>query len=122
MRILVCHFRDRALLRDLQNGVEVLIVLKFDRLSRSIKHFCKLYETYFQSWKMELVAVRESIRLDSSLGRASVSILLVFAQMEREATAERTREALRNMKDCGYFHGKAPYAFMKVPQHRSATV
>ena len=89
---------------------------------RSIKHFCDLYETYFQSWKMELVAVRESIRLDSSLGRASVSILLVFAQMEREATAERTREALRNMKDCGYFHGKAPYAFMKVPQHRSATV
>ena len=61
--------------------------------------------------------MREAIRLDSSLGRALVSILLVFAQMEREATAERTREALRHMKDCGYFHGKAPYGFMKVPRN-----
>jgi DNA invertase Pin-like site-specific DNA recombinase len=73
----------QAALRDLQRGVDVLVVLKFDRLSRSIKHFCELYETYFQSGEKELVAIRESIRLDSSLGRALVSILLVFAQMER---------------------------------------
>ena len=84
--------------------------------SRSIRHFCELYETYFKSGEKELVAIRESIRLDSSLGRALVSILLVFAQMEREATAERTREALRHMKTCGYHHGKAPYGFMKVPR------
>lgn len=36
-------------LENLQRGVDVLIVLKFDRLSRSIKHFCELYETYFKS-------------------------------------------------------------------------
>jgi DNA invertase Pin-like site-specific DNA recombinase len=102
-------------LRALHRGVDVLVVLKFDRLSRSIRHFCELYETYFKSGEKELVAIRESIRLDSSLGRALVSILLVFAQMEREATAERTREALRHMKTCGYQHGKAPYGFMKVP-------
>ena len=107
----------QAALRDLQKGVEVLVVLKFDRLSRSIKHFCELYETYFRSGEKELVAIRESIRLDSSLGRALVSILLVFAQMEREATAERTREALHHMKQHGYFHGKAPFGFMKVPRH-----
>jgi DNA invertase Pin-like site-specific DNA recombinase len=104
-------------LRSLHRGVDVLVVLKFDRLSRSIRHFCELYETYFKSGEKELVAIRESIRLDSSLGRALVSILLVFAQMEREATAERTREALRHMKTCGYQHGKAPYGFMKVPRH-----
>lgn len=102
-------------LRSLQRGVDVLVVLKFDRLSRSIRHFCELYETYFRSGEKELVAIRESIRLDSSLGRALVSILLVFAQMEREATAERTREALHHMRQCGYRHGKAPYGFMKVP-------
>lgn len=102
-------------LRALQRGVDVLVVLKFDRLSRSIKHFCELYETYFESGEKELVAIRESIRLDSSLGRALVSILLVFAQMEREATAERTREALRHMRQHGYQHGKAPYGLMKVP-------
>ena len=102
-------------LQSLHRGADVLIVLKFDRLSRSIKHFCELYETYFQSGEKELVAIRESIRLDSSLGRALVSILLVFAQMEREATAERTREALSHIRQLGYHHGKAPYGFNAVP-------
>jgi DNA invertase Pin-like site-specific DNA recombinase len=106
----------QAALSDLQKGVDVLVVLKFDRLSRSIKHFCEVYERYFQSGEKELVAIRESIRLDSSLGRALVSILLVFAQMEREAIAERTREALRHMREHGYCHGKAPFGFKKVPK------
>lgn len=105
---------DEAL-ASLQRGANVLVVLKFDRLSRSIRHFCDLYERYFRSGERELVAIRESIRLDSSLGRALVSILLVFAQMEREATAERTREAVRHIKQRGYHHGKAPYGFKKVP-------
>ena len=102
-------------LESLQRGADVLVVLKFDRLSRSIKHFCELYETYFQSGEKELIAIRESIRLDSSLGRALVSILLVFAQMEREATAERTREAVSHLRQRGYHHGKAPYGFKAVP-------
>ena len=105
----------QAALDNLQRGVGVLIVLKFDRLSRSIKHFCELYESYFESGEKELVAIRESIRLDSSLGRALVSILLVFAQMEREATAERTREAVSHIRQLGYHYGKAPYGFKAVP-------
>ena len=39
----------------------------------------------------------------------------MFAQMEREATAERTREAVRHIKQRGYHHGKAPYGYKKVP-------
>jgi DNA invertase Pin-like site-specific DNA recombinase len=105
---------DEAL-ASLQRGADVLVVLKFDRLSRSIRHFCDLYERYFRSGEKELVAIRESIRLDSSLGRALVSILLVFAQMEREATAERTREAVRHIKQRGYHHGKAPFGYKKGP-------
>ncbi len=70
-------------------------MVKFDCLSRSIRHFCEIYETYFKDGSNELVATREAIRLDSALGRALINILLVFAQMEREATDERTREAIR---------------------------
>ena len=70
----------------LQRSADILGVLKLDRLSRSIKHFCEKYETYFKDGTKELVAIRESIRLGSSLGRTLVGILLVFAQMEREAT------------------------------------
>ena len=102
-------------LRTLQGSADVLIVLKFDRLSRSIKHFCELYETYFKDGTKELVAIRESIRLDSSLGRALVGILLVFAQMEREATGERTREAIGHIRRSGYHFGKVPYGKRTIP-------
>ena len=102
-------------LATLGRGADMLIVLKFDRLSRSIRHFCELYERYFKSGEKELVAIRESIRLDSSLGRALVGILLVFAQMEREATGERTREAIRHIRRLGYHFGKVPYGQKAVP-------
>ena len=102
-------------LEGLERGAEVLIVLKFDRLSRSIKHFCELYERHFKDGTKELIAIRESIRLDSSLGRALVSILLVFAQMEREATGERTRETVRHIRSQGYHFGKVPYGKRTVP-------
>ena len=102
-------------LRTLERSGDVLIVLKFDRLSRSIRHFCELYETYFKDGVKELVAIRESIRLDSALGRALISILLVFAQMEREATGERTREAIHHIRQSGYHFGKAPYGKKTIP-------
>lgn len=102
-------------LNTLQRSADILIVLKFDRLSRSIRHFCELYERYFKDGAKELVAVRESIRLDSALGRALISILLVFAQMEREATGERTREAIHHIRSSGYHFGKVPYGKKTVP-------
>lgn len=102
-------------LSTLQRSADILIVLKFDRLSRSIKHFCELYERYFKDGIKELVAIREAIRLDSSLGRALVSILLVFAQMEREATGERTREAIHHIRSSGYHFGRVPYGKKTIP-------
>jgi len=83
--------------------------------SRSIRHFCELYETYFKDGTKELVAIRESIRLDWSLGRALVGSLLVFTQMEREATGERTREAINHIRKSGYHFGKGPYGKRKIP-------
>lgn len=106
---------DRTGLRDaLASKANVFVVIKFDRISRSIKHFCQLYEDYF-AHSMELVAIREAIKLDSALGRALVSILLVFAQMEREATGERTRDAIQHINSMGYFFGKVPFGKRAVP-------
>ena len=104
----------RGLDEALSAKADVFIVLKFDRLSRSIKHFCQLYEDYF-SQSVELVAIREAIKLDSALGRALVSILLVFAQMEREAIGERTREAIGHIRRSGYHYGSIPYGKKAVP-------
>lgn len=107
---------DRAGLAEaLGTKADVFVVLKFDRLSRSIKHFCEMYEQHFADGAKELVAIRESIRLDSALGRALVSILLVFAQMEREATGERTKEAISHIRRNGYHFGKVPFGYKTVP-------
>lgn len=107
---------DRCGLKDaLAIKADVVVVLKFDRISRSIKHFCEMYEQQFADGTKELVAIRESIRLDSALGRALVSILLVFAQMEREATGERTREAIAHIRRNGYHFGKVPYGYKAIP-------
>ena len=57
----------------------------------------------------------ESIRLDSSLGRALVRILLVFAQMEREATGERTKEAIHHIRKSGYHFEEVPYGKRSIP-------
>ena len=54
----------RGLEEALTARADVFVVLKFDRLSRSIKHFCQLYEDYF-SQSMELVAIRGAIKPDS---------------------------------------------------------
>ncbi len=106
----------RAGLADaLAAKADVVVVLKFDRVSRSLRHFCELYEEHFADGTKELVAIRESIRLDSALGRALVSILMVFAQMEREATGERTREAISHIRRCGYHFGKVSFGFKTVP-------
>ena len=102
-------------LRSLERGGDVLVVVKFDRLSRSIRHFCEIYETYFKDGSKELVAIREAIRLDSALGRALINILLVFAQMEREATGERTREAIHHIRQSGYHFGKVSYGKKTIP-------
>lgn len=104
----------RGLEEALAVRADVFVVLKFDRLSRSIKHFCQLYEDYF-SQAVELVAIREAIKLDSALGRALVSILLVFAQMEREAIGERTREAIAHIRRGGYHFGWVPYGKAAIP-------
>lgn len=100
--------------KALSARADVFVVLKFDRLSRSIKHFCQLYEDHF-SGQTELVAIREAIKLDSALGRALVNILLVFAQMEREATGERTKESIAHLRRQGYHFGKVPYGSITQP-------
>jgi DNA invertase Pin-like site-specific DNA recombinase len=74
-----------------------------------------MYDRYFRHGQKELIAIREAIRLDSALGRALIGILLVFAQMEREAAGERVRETIRHIRTNGYHFGKIPFGKRAVP-------
>lgn len=91
------------------HGADVLIVLKFDRLSRSVRHFCELFETHFSDGRKQLIALREQVQLDTALGQALVRLLMVFAELERRATGERVRDSIRFRRRQGYHWGKVPY-------------
>ena len=83
-----------ALLERVRNGeIERIVVAKLDRLTRGIRDLCNLVELCVE-YDVALVSASESLDTSSAAGRMVVHMLGVFAQWEREAIAERTREAL----------------------------
>src|SRR5262249_18667509 len=77
------------LLGDIRQGlIEVLVVYKVDRLTRSLADFAKMVEL-FDVHHVSFVAVTQSFNTTTSMGRLTLNVLLSFAQFEREVTAER---------------------------------
>lgn len=79
----------QRLLKDIQNGlIDVVVVYKVDRLSRSLTDFAKLIEL-FDKHKVSFVSVTQQFNTTTSMGRLTLNILLSFAQFEREVIGER---------------------------------
>ena len=84
----------QRLLRDIEAGrVDVVVVYKIDRLSRSLMHFAKLVEV-FDANNVTFVSVTQSFNTTTSMGRLTLNILLSFAQFEREVIGERVRDKI----------------------------
>ena len=82
----------QRLLRDVRAGkVSKLYVYRLDRFSRSIADFGQLW-TILKENDVEFVSVTENFDTSSPMGRAMLHIIMVFAQLERETTAERVKE------------------------------
>ena len=95
----------------LRNGnADGLAVVKLDRLTRSVGDWQTLIGDYFGS-RSELFSVADSIDTRTAGGRLVLNVLLSVAQWEREATGERTREALRHKIDIGERVGKLRFGF-----------
>ena len=95
----------RRLLTDIEEGlVDVVVVYKIDRLSRSLMDFSKLVEVFDRSG-VTFVSVTQSFNTTTSMGRLTLNILLSFAQFEREVTAERIRDKIRASRQKGMFMG-----------------
>ena len=77
-----------------------LLVAKLDRLTRSVRDLGELVERYFSS-KCSLLSVADSIDTRSAAGRLVLNVLASVSQWEREATGERTRDALGHLKASG---------------------
>jgi site-specific DNA recombinase len=95
----------QRLLEDIESRkVDVIVVYKVDRLTRSLADFAKLVEL-FDEQGVSFVSVTQSFNTTSSMGRLTLNVLLSFAQFEREVTGERIRDKIAASKKKGIWVG-----------------
>jgi DNA invertase Pin-like site-specific DNA recombinase len=95
-------------LADIEDGlVDVVVVYKIDRLSRSLMDFAKLVEVFDRN-QVTFVSVTQSFNTTTSMGRLTLNVLLSFAQFEREVTAERIRDKFAASRAKGMWMGGCP--------------
>ena len=95
----------KRLLADIENGrIDVVVVYKIDRLSRSLMDFAKLVEV-FDRGGVTFVSVTQSFNTTTSMGRLTLNILLSFAQFEREVIGERIRDKIAASRKRGMWMG-----------------
>ena len=95
----------QRLLEDVRAGkVDVIVVYKVDRLTRSLADFAKLVEL-FDKHNVSFVSVTQQFNTTTSMGRLTLNVLLSFAQFEREVTSERIRDKIAASKRKGLWVG-----------------
>ncbi|HEY1615111.1 MAG TPA: recombinase family protein [Rhizomicrobium sp.] len=98
----------QRILKNIEDGaVDVVVVYKIDRLSRSLMDFAKLVEV-FDRRSVTFVSVTQSFNTTTSMGRLTLNVLLSFAQFEREVTGERIRDKIAASKKKGIWMGGNP--------------
>jgi len=98
----------QRLMKDIEAGrIDIVVVYKVDRLSRSLLDFAKLVEA-FDRTNVSFVSVTQLFNTTNSMGRLTLNMLLSFAQFEREVTAERIRDKIAASKARGMWMGGNP--------------
>ena len=98
----------QRLMSDIEAGqIDIVVVYKVDRLTRSLADFAKLVEV-FDKHSVSFVSVTQAFNTTSSMGRLTLNVLLSFAQFEREVTAERIRDKFKASKEKGMWMGGRP--------------
>jgi len=102
----------QRLLADVRAGkIDVIVVYKVDRLTRSLADFAKLVEL-FDKHNVSFVSVTQQFNTTTSMGRLTLNVLLSFAQFEREVTSERIRDKISASKRKGlWVGGMAPLGY-----------
>jgi site-specific DNA recombinase len=99
LKALLEHVREKR--------VDVVVVYKVDRLTRSLADFSKIVEI-FDAHGVSFVAVTQQFNTTTSMGRLTLNVLLSFAQFEREVTGERIRDKIAASKQKGMWMGGTP--------------
>jgi len=99
-----------TLIEDLKsNGVDVVVIVKLDRLTRSIRDLGSLIDDLFKG--VDLASVEESLDSSTANGRMVMNLLGTVAQWEREVIGERTKAVLDHKAEKGEWRGRIPYGF-----------
>lgn len=95
----------KQLISDIQSGlIDVIVVYKIDRLSRSLMDFARLVEVFDRNG-VTFVSVTQAFNTTTSMGRLTLNILLSFAQFEREVIGERIRDKFAASRKRGMWMG-----------------
>ena len=98
----------KRLMADIERGqIDIVVVYKIDRLTRSLADFAKMVEIFDQHG-VSFSAVTQQINSATSMGRLMLNVLLSFAQFEREVTGERIRDKIAAAKRKGMWMGGVP--------------
>ena len=102
----------QALFADLaKGGIDIIVVYKIDRLTRSLADFAKLTDL-FDKHQVSFVAVTQQFNTSTSMGRLTLNVLLSFAQFEREVAGERIRDKIAASKKRGmWMGGRTPIGY-----------
>ncbi|HPQ51596.1 MAG TPA: recombinase family protein, partial [Alphaproteobacteria bacterium] len=102
----------KTLLNDIRSGhIDIVVVYKIDRLTRSLMDFAKLVEI-FDGHGVTFVSITQSFNTTTSMGRLTLNVLLSFAQFEREVAGERIRDKIAASKKKGmWMGGRSPLGY-----------
>ncbi|MCV2890229.1 recombinase family protein [Ruegeria aquimaris] len=113
----------QRLLDEIDAGrIDMVVVYKIDRLTRSLADFSKLVER-LEKANCSFVSVTQAFNTSSSMGRLTLNVLLSFAQFEREVTAERIRDKIAASKKKGFWMGgNLPLGYDRHPDQTTRTL
>jgi len=112
----------QRLMADVDAGlIDVVVVYKIDRLTRSLADFARIVER-FDARGVSFVSVTQSFNTTSSMGRLTLNVLLSFAQFEREVTGERIRDKIAASKAKGMWMGGVPPLGYDLPAPGTRTL
>ena len=107
---------------DIARGeIDTVICVKLDRITRSILDFADLWD-FFNKHEVEFISLQENVDSSNAMGRAMLFIIMVFAQLEREVTGERTKVTMKDRASRGLSNGGCKYGYVSDPNERGKLI
>ncbi|MFO0872201.1 MAG: recombinase family protein [Pirellulales bacterium] len=108
----------KRLMADVQSGrINTVVVYKIDRITRSLRDFITLWET-FEQYDVQFVSLHEKFDTTTAVGRAMLKLILIFAELEREQTAERTAATMQHRAEQGLWNGGVRLGYDLDPNNK----